>query len=133
MAADFISKPPHASLVLARVRTYQRLKSLSDTVRSAVIMDFLAGTSTRRQMEKILGQEWLRAQRSFAPLSLLLADIDGFTALNAQFGEETGDALCSAMISRCSSRCWRACCGTFPTCRGRSSPEDCIGVRGLLE
>jgi diguanylate cyclase (GGDEF)-like protein len=91
-AADFISKPPHASLVLARVRTYQQLKSLSDTVRSAVIMDFLTGTSTRRQMEKILGQEWLRAQRSFAPLSLLLANIDGFTALNAQFGEEAGDA-----------------------------------------
>jgi len=91
-AADFISKPPHASLVLARVRTYQQLKSLSDTVRSAVIMDFLTGTSTRRQLEKILAQEWLRAQRSLAPLSLLLANIDGFTALNAQFGEEAGDA-----------------------------------------
>lgn len=91
-AADFISKPPHASLVLARVRTYQQLKSLSDTVRSAVTMDFLTGTSTRRQLEKILAQEWLRAQRSLAPLSLLLANIDGFTALNSQFGEEAGDA-----------------------------------------
>jgi diguanylate cyclase (GGDEF)-like protein len=91
-AADFISKPPHASLVLARVRTYQQLKSLSDTVRSAVIMDFLTGTSTRRQLEKILAQEWFRAQRSVAPLSLLLANIDGFSALNAQCGEEAGDA-----------------------------------------
>jgi diguanylate cyclase (GGDEF)-like protein len=91
-AADFISKPPHASLVLARVRTYQQLKALSDTVRSAVTMDFLTGTMTRRQMEKTLTQEWLRSQRSHAPLSLLLADIDGFTALNGEFGEETGDA-----------------------------------------
>jgi len=91
-AADFITKPPHASLVLARVRTYQQLKSLSDTVRSAVIMDFLTGTSTRRQFEKILAQEWLRVQRSAAPLSLLLANIDGFTVFNAQFGEEAGDA-----------------------------------------
>ena len=90
--ADFISKPPHASLVLARVRTYQQLKALSDTVRSAVTMDFLTGTMTRRQMEKTLTQEWLRSQRSHAPLSLLLADIDGFTALNGEFGEETGDA-----------------------------------------
>jgi diguanylate cyclase (GGDEF)-like protein len=90
-AADFISKPPHASLVLARVRTYQQLKSLSDTVRSAVIMDFLTGASTRRQFEKVLAQEWLRAQRSLAPLSLLLANIDGFTAFNAEFGEEAGD------------------------------------------
>jgi diguanylate cyclase (GGDEF)-like protein len=90
-AADFISKPPHAPLVLARVRTYQRLKMLSDTMRTAVKMDFLTGAVTRRQLEKALTQEWLRAQRSLAPLALLLADIEGFTAYNAEFGEEPGD------------------------------------------
>jgi diguanylate cyclase (GGDEF)-like protein len=77
---------------LARVRTYQRLKMLSDTLRSAVKMDFLTGAVTRRQLEKTLTQEWLRAQRSAAPLAVLLADIDGFTAYNAEFGEEKGDA-----------------------------------------
>src|SRR3984893_17932414 len=91
-AVDFISKPPHAPLVLARVRTYQRLKMLSDTLRSVVKMDFLTGAATRRQLEKALTQEWLRAQRSAAPLAVLLADIDGFTAYNAEFGEEKGDA-----------------------------------------
>jgi diguanylate cyclase (GGDEF)-like protein len=91
-AVDFISKPPHASLVLARVRTYQRLKTLSDTLRSAVKMDFVTGAVTRRQLEKALTQEWLRAQRSAAPLTILLVDIDGFTAYNAKFGEEKGDA-----------------------------------------
>ncbi|MGA2190782.1 MAG: diguanylate cyclase [Steroidobacteraceae bacterium] len=90
--ADFIGKPPHASLVLARVRTYQQLKALSDTVRSAVTMDFLTGAMTRRQMEKTLMQEWLRAQRSRAPLSLLVTDIDDFTAVNRELGEEAGDA-----------------------------------------
>jgi diguanylate cyclase (GGDEF)-like protein len=91
-AADFISKPPHGPLVLARVRTYQRLKTLSETVRSAVKMDFLTGATTRRQLEKALTQEWLRAQRSTAPLAFLIADIEGFTAYNAEFGEEKGDA-----------------------------------------
>jgi diguanylate cyclase (GGDEF)-like protein len=91
-AADFISKPPHAPLVLARVRTYQRLKTLSDTVRTAVKMDFLTGAVTRRELERVLTQEWLRAQRSTDPLALLLADIEGFTAYNAEFGEEKGDA-----------------------------------------
>jgi diguanylate cyclase (GGDEF)-like protein len=90
-AADFISKPPHAPLVLARVRTYQRLKLLSDTMRSAVKMDFLTGAVTRRELEKALTQEWLRAQRSAAPLALLLTDIEGFSAYNAEFGEEKGD------------------------------------------
>jgi diguanylate cyclase (GGDEF)-like protein len=91
-AADFIGKPPHAPLVLARVRTYQRLKALSETVRSAVKMDFLTGAVTRRQIEKALTQEWLRVQRSAAPLAFLLADIEGFTAYNAEFGDEQGDA-----------------------------------------
>jgi len=91
-AADFISKPPHAPLVIARVRTYQRLKMLSDTMRSAVKMDFLTGAVTRRAWEKAVTQEWLRARRSAAPLALLLADIEGFTAYNAEFGEEKGDA-----------------------------------------
>jgi diguanylate cyclase (GGDEF)-like protein len=96
-AVDFISKPPHASLVLARVRTYQRLKMLSDTLRSAVTMDFLTGAVTRRQLEMALTQEWLRAQRSAAPLSLLLADIDGFTEYNAEFSDKQGDACLQAV------------------------------------
>jgi diguanylate cyclase (GGDEF)-like protein len=94
--ADFISKPLHAPLVLARVRTYQRLKSLSDTLsntlRTTVTIDFLTGAVTRRELEKTLTTEWLRAQRSSASLVLLLADIDGFTAYNAVAGDEAGDA-----------------------------------------
>jgi diguanylate cyclase (GGDEF)-like protein len=89
-AADFISKPPHAPLVLARVRAYQRLKLLSDTLRSVVKMDFLTGT--RRELEKALTQEWLRTQRSTDPLAFLVTDIEGFTEYNAKFGEEMGDA-----------------------------------------
>ncbi len=96
-AADFISKPPHAPLVLARVRTYQQLKQLSDTVRSAVTMDFLTGTFTRRQIEKTLAQEWLRSHRTMSPLALLLVDIDDFTEFNARFGEAAGDACLHAV------------------------------------
>jgi diguanylate cyclase (GGDEF)-like protein len=91
-AADFISKPPNAALVLARVRTYQRLKILSDTMRSAVTMDFVTGAVTRRQLEKALTQEWLRVRRTAQPMALLLLDIDHFGAYNADLGEELGDA-----------------------------------------
>lgn len=96
-AADFIRKPPHPPLVLARVRTYQQLKMMSETMRSAVTMDFLTGAVTRRRIEKALLQESARAQRTAAPLALLLADIDGFTAYNADFGEEQGDACLKAV------------------------------------
>jgi diguanylate cyclase (GGDEF)-like protein len=98
-AADFISKPPHAPLVLARVRTYQRLKMLSETVRTAVKIDFLTGALTRRQLEKALTQEWLRSQRSCEPLALLLADIESFAAYNAAFGDEKGDACLKSVAA----------------------------------
>jgi diguanylate cyclase (GGDEF)-like protein len=106
-AADFISKPPHAPLVMARVRTYQRLKMLSDTMRGAVRMDFLTGAVTRRELEKTLTHEWLRAERSTAPLALLLADIQGFAAYNAEFGEDRGDVCLKAVADRLRSAAHR--------------------------
>jgi diguanylate cyclase (GGDEF)-like protein len=96
-AVDFIGKPPHAPLVLARVRTYQRLKSLSETMRSAVKMDFLTGAVTRRQIEKALTEEWMRVRRSQTPLAFLLVDIEGFTAYNATHGDEQGDACLKSL------------------------------------
>jgi diguanylate cyclase (GGDEF)-like protein len=90
-AADFISKPPHAALVLARVHTFQRMKMLSDAIQGAVQVDALTGAATRAKLEEHLAKEWLRAQRSAAPLVLLLADVDGFTAYDAEFGEQQGD------------------------------------------
>jgi diguanylate cyclase (GGDEF)-like protein len=90
-AADFISKPPHAALVLARVHTFQRMKMLSDTIQDSVQVDAITGAATRQQLERSLTKEWLRAQRSAAPLVLLMADVDGFTAYSAEFGEQQGD------------------------------------------
>ena len=100
-AADFISKPPQAPLVLARVHTFQRMKILSDTLsetlQSAATMDFLTGTVTRRRLNTVVRQEWRQASRSGAPLSLLLADIEGFTAYNAAHGEDSGDTCLKAV------------------------------------
>jgi diguanylate cyclase (GGDEF)-like protein len=100
-AADFISKPPQGPVVLARVRTFQRMKTLSDTLsdtlQSTITMDFLTGAVTRHQLEKALMREWRRAIRREAPVALLLADIDGFTAYNAQLGEEQGDICLKAV------------------------------------
>jgi len=39
-AADFIRKPPQAPMILARVRSYQRQKALSEAVRCAVKLHY---------------------------------------------------------------------------------------------
>jgi len=96
-AADFISKPPQAPVVLARVRTFQRMKMLSDTPQRAATMDSLTGAVTRHQLERSLEDECRRASRSTLPLALLLADIDGFSAYHAEFGSNNGAACLNSV------------------------------------
>ena len=80
-AVDCITKPPHAALVLARVRAQMEVKRLSDTLRGSVVMDFLTGTSNRLQFERTLHQEWERSGRSADTLCLLLMEMDGFAVV----------------------------------------------------
>jgi diguanylate cyclase (GGDEF)-like protein len=95
-AADFIRKPPNKPLVLARVRAYQRLKILSDTLQGAATVDFVTGAATRREIEKTLTQEWLRAERSGAPLTLLLAEVTDLAPAGVDDLERDGRLHCVA-------------------------------------
>ena len=78
-ATDFIIKPPHPPLVLARVRACQRVKILSDTLHNAVTIDFLTGALTRNEFDVAARNEWGRALRTSAPLSFMLVEIGAVT------------------------------------------------------
>lgn len=90
-AVDFIGKPPRGPLVLARVRTHLRVKQMADALRVAAATDGLTGLANRRCFDEVAPREWLRAQRSGAPLSLLLVDIDHFKQFNDRHGHPAGD------------------------------------------
>jgi diguanylate cyclase (GGDEF)-like protein len=98
-AVDFITKPPHAALVLARVRAQMEVKRLSDTLRGSVVMDFLTGTSNRLQFERTLHQEWERSGRSADTLCLLLMEMDGFAGYCAEHAEEDSDSVLRAVAN----------------------------------
>ena len=53
--------------------------------------DPLTGLANRRMLDKTLDLEWRRAQRSGAPLSLIMIDIDHFKAFNDNYGHQAGD------------------------------------------
>ena len=91
-AADFIRKPPTAEVVVARVRTQLRLKSLSDALRRAALVDGLTGVANRRRFDEQLQTECDRALRSGDPLSLLMIDVDQFKRYNDLYGHPAGDA-----------------------------------------
>lgn len=61
--------------------------------RTEAIRDALTGVYNRRFLDEILPKEINRATRTRNVLSILLADVDDFRQMNAQFGHLVGDAV----------------------------------------
>jgi diguanylate cyclase (GGDEF)-like protein len=96
-AADFISKPFTAQLVLARVKAQLRVKHRADELRHIATVDVLTGVANRRRFDEMLEREWRRARRCGDPLSLLMIDVDHFKLFNDHLGHAAGDACLRAV------------------------------------
>lgn len=96
-AVDFITKPVHQALLLARVRTQLRIKSLTDELRRMATTDGLTGLINRRHFDELLRREWQRALRAEAPLAMLMVDVDHFKRYNDHYGHPAGDACLQAV------------------------------------
>lgn len=90
-AVDFISKPVHSSIVLARIRTHVVLKQQSEQLHSMAMTDALTGVASRRSIEERLDSEWRRCQRKRVPLAVIMIDIDYFKLYNDTYGHQAGD------------------------------------------
>lgn len=90
-AVDFISKPISPPIVKARVRTHLALKQRTDELHRLAAVDGLTGIANRRAFDAMLAQEWRRARRASAPLSLMLIDVDHFKRYNDFYGHQAGD------------------------------------------
>jgi diguanylate cyclase (GGDEF)-like protein len=80
-----------------RVSTSE-LREANDLLQRLSCEDALTGAANRRQFDMALRSEFGRTRRSGTPISLLLADIDHFKALNDQFGHLRGDE-CLARVA----------------------------------
>ncbi len=90
-AVDFISKPINPVVVRARVKTHLTLKHQSDLLRQMAFLDGLTGLFNRRYFDERWASECARSQRSGAPISLALIDVDHFKRFNDHYGHQTGD------------------------------------------
>lgn len=72
----------------ARIR---ELEQALEAASSKVKEDQLTGTYNRRGLEEHFSREISRAQRSSAPLSVALIDVDNFKQLNDHYGHLAGD------------------------------------------
>ena len=76
----------HIALALANLR-------LRDTLRAQAVHDSLTGLYNRRDLERALEREVLRASRNRRTVGVIMLDLDHFKAFNDRYGHEAGDAL----------------------------------------
>jgi diguanylate cyclase (GGDEF)-like protein len=79
-----------ALVLLAVGLTLNRFQSRLEEMATT---DKLTGLANRQAFDILLNQAMREARRSGAPLSVLLADIDGFKAINDKYGHLAGDAV----------------------------------------
>ena len=111
---EYLVKPLNSRILLARVRSAQRVVALSQQVRAdaedrnrqvaemavlnrklqlAALTDPLTELPNRRQAIDRLEQELATSLRDGLPLSAIMIDIDRFKTINDQYGHDTGDAV----------------------------------------
>ena len=90
-AVDYLAKPIKPALVKLRVRNHLELKQQRDRLSRLSLIDGLTELANRRAFDERLEQEWRRALRTEALLSLVMIDIDFFKGYNDAYGHLAGD------------------------------------------
>jgi diguanylate cyclase (GGDEF)-like protein/PAS domain S-box-containing protein len=83
--------------VVAISRDVTERKSADDKLAALAILDGLTGLANRRRFDERLKDEWARAYRDGASMSLLMIDVDHFKKFNDQYGHPAGDACLQAL------------------------------------
>jgi diguanylate cyclase (GGDEF)-like protein/PAS domain S-box-containing protein len=81
-----------------------KLRSRTEELRHLAEVDGLTELPNRRTFDDVLGREVARTERSGAPLSLLMLDVDKFKAYNDAYGHQAGDQ-CLKAIGRLLRHC----------------------------
>jgi diguanylate cyclase (GGDEF)-like protein len=96
-AADYITKPFNAAVVLARVAVHLEVLRQRRMLERLANIDGLTELANRRRFDEMFKSEWQRARRGGQPLSLALLDIDCFKQYNDHYGHSAGDRALRAV------------------------------------
>src|SRR6202011_3421462 len=76
-----------------------QLREVNERLRRAAVEDALTGAANRRRFDEMLETEVSRGARTSTPVSLIMADIDYFKAVNDLYGHQAGDQ-CLIKVAR---------------------------------
>jgi diguanylate cyclase (GGDEF)-like protein len=93
-AADFLAKGKFDADLLERSIRYAIERSrLINALNEIAIRDELTGLYNRREMDRLMDDEFARCERYDCPFSLILLDIDNFKQVNDTYGHLVGDQV----------------------------------------
>lgn len=90
-AKDYLRKPLHPMLVLARVKSHLNKRAEISRLEALSATDGLTHIANRRYLDSFMSAEWRRAQREGGNLGLIMVDIDHFKLYNDHYGHVDGD------------------------------------------
>lgn len=79
--------------ITERIRAAREVQVLQKELRELSVHDPLTGLYNRRYLEETLGRELIVAERAGQPVSLIMADLDHFKAVNDTHGHLAGDEV----------------------------------------
>ncbi len=83
----------------------QRIRDYMERLEEMTLTDFLTGLPNHRYTWIRLNEEIEKADREGTPLSVLMCDLDGFKAINDNFGHEVGDRCLRAIAGLLRDAC----------------------------
>ncbi len=105
-ADDFITKPPVAAELFARLRSAERMNNARRDLIKMATRDALTDLPNRRDFFDRAGEATLRKPGS-PPVSVVSFDIDHFKRVNDTWGHDVGDEVLkavAALVARCPGR-----------------------------